>query len=55
MYIFFEYEESVLEVCMDIKYDEYDELMVEIKILVCMEFVFVILLGFFIVVVWYVI
>lgn len=54
-YVFFEYEESVIEVCKDIKYNENDEFMVEMKIFFCMELVFVIFLVFFVVVIWYVI
>lgn len=55
LYVFVEYEESVLEVCKDIKYDEYDEFFVEIKMFVCMEVVLVILFGISCVGIWYVI
>lgn len=50
-----EHEESVIEACKDTKYDEHDERNVEIRTLLCTEFVLAILLGLAIVAIWHVI
>ncbi|XP_024387820.1 uncharacterized protein [Physcomitrium patens] len=50
-----EHEESVLEACKDTKYDERDELIVELKTLLCTELVFALLLSLSIVAIWHII